>query len=224
MQTIYHDILEVPIYSTLDAAHYLRIPYQTLRYWIRGSDSIEPIIKPSGTNPPRLSFKNLMECHMLSAMRTHYNLRLPKVRKALKTLATMFPTPHPLVDKNFETNEVDVFIREHGNELINLNRPGQMGFRAILEMHMKRIERTATGVPMFFPFIEKRSSDEPRSIMISPAISFGRPVISGTGIPTAVIASRFHARESVGDLAREYGRTDKEIEEAIRWESRAIAA
>jgi uncharacterized protein (DUF433 family) len=224
MQIGYDDILEIPIYSTRDAAHYLRVPYQTLRYWIRGSDSIEPIIKPSGANPPRLSFMNLMECHMLSAMRTHYNLRLPKVRKALRTLATMFPTPHPLVDKNFETNEVDVFIREHSNELINLHRPGQMGFREILEMHMKRIERTTTGVPMFFPFVERRSSDEPRSIMISPAISFGRPVISGTGIPTAVIASRFHLRESVGDLAKEYGRTDKEIEEAIRWESRAIAA
>jgi len=224
MQINYDDILEVPIYSTRDAAHYLRVPYQTLRYWIGGSDSIEPIIKPSGSNPPRLSFMNLMECHMLSAMRTHYNLRLPKVRKALRTLATMFPTPHPLVDKNFETNEVDVFIREHSNELINLNRPGQLGFREVLEMHMRRIERTTTGVPMFFPFVEKRSFDEPRSIMISPAISFGRPVISGTGIPTAVIASRFHARDSVGDLAREYGRTDKEIEEAIRWESRAIAA
>jgi len=35
-----NDILEVPIYSTRDAAHYLRVPYQTLRYWIRGSDSI----------------------------------------------------------------------------------------------------------------------------------------------------------------------------------------
>jgi uncharacterized protein (DUF433 family) len=224
MQSNNEDILEVPIYSTFDAAHYLRVPYQTLRYWIRGSGSIEPIIKPADTDPPRLSFMNLMECHMLSAMRTHYNLRLPKVRKALRNLATMFPTPHPLVNRDFETDEVDVFIREHGNELINLNRPGQMGFREVLEMHMKRIERTATGIPMFFPFIERRSSDEPRSITISPAISFGRPVISGTGIPTAVIASRFHARESVGDLAREYGRTDKEIEEAIRWESRAIAA
>jgi uncharacterized protein (DUF433 family) len=224
MQINYDDILEVPIYSTLDAAHYLRIPYQTLRYWIKGSGSVEPIIRPSTSNPPRLSFKNLMECHMLSAMRTKHNLRLPKVRDALRTLATMFPTQHPLVDKNFETNGVDVFIREHGDELINLNRPGQMGFRDVLEMYMKRIETTTAGVPMFFPFVEKRSSDEPKSIMISPAISFGRPVISGTGIPTAVIASRFHARESVGDLAREYGRTDKEIEEAIRWESRAIAA
>jgi uncharacterized protein (DUF433 family) len=220
----HEDILEVPIYGALDAAHYLRVPYQTLRYWIRGSGSIEPIIKPAETSPPRLSFMNLMECHMLSAMRTHYNLRLPKVRKALRTLATMFPTPHPLVNRDFETDDVDVFIREHGNELINLNRPEQMGFRELLEMHMRRIERTATGIPMFFPFIEKRSLDEPKSIMISPAIAFGRPVISGTGISTAVIASRFHARESVGDLAKEYGRTDKEIEEAIRWESRAIAA
>lgn len=224
MQTNNNDILEVPIYSTRDAAHYLSVPYQTLRYWVKGSGSIEPIVRPSGENPPRLSFMNLMECHMLSSMRTRYNLRLPKVRKALKTLATMFPTPHPLVDKHFETDEVDVFIREHGNELINLNQPGQMGFKEILEMHMRRIEQTASGVPIFFPFVEKRSSDEPKSITISPAISFGRPVISGTGIPTAVIASRFHARESVGDLAKEYGRTDEEIEEAIRWESRAIAA
>lgn len=224
MRPNYEDILEVPIYSAFDAAHYLRVPYQTLRYWIRGSGSIEPIVKPAETNPPRLSFMNLMECHMLSTMRTRYNLRLPKVRKALRALATIFPIPHPLVNRDFETDEVDVFIREHSDELINLNRPGQMGFREVLEMHLKRIERTETGIPMFFPFIERRSSDEPRSIMISPAISFGRPVISGTGIPTAVVASRFHARESVGDLAREYGRTDKEIEEAIRWESRAIAA
>jgi len=224
MQSNRDNTLEVAIYSTLDAAHYLRVPHQTLRYWIRGSKAVEPIVTPVETNPPRLSFMNLMECHMLSVMRAQYNLPVPKVRKALKTLAKLFPSPHPLVDTKFETNEVDVFIRNLGNELLNLNKPDEMEFREMLELNMKRIERSAAGVPMFFPFIEKRSSDEPKSIMISPAISFGRPVIAGTGIATAVIASRFHARESIGDLAKEYGRTDKEIEEAIRWESRAIAA
>jgi len=224
MQSNRDNTLEVAIYSTTDAAHYLRVPHQSLRYWIRGSKAIEPIVAPAETNPPRLSFTNLMECYMLSSMRTHYNLRLPKVRKALNTLKKLFPSPHPLVDRDFETDDVDVFIRKHGNELLNLNKPDQMQIREVLELHMKRIERSAAGVPMFFPFIEKRSSDEPKSIMISPAISFGRPVIAGTGIATAVIASRFHARESIGDLAKEYGRTDKEIEEAIRWESRAIAA
>src|SRR5258708_12686253 len=197
MQSNRDNSLKIAIYSTRDAAHYLRVPHQTLRYWICGNEKIEPIIVPAEADPPRLSFMNLMECHMLSSMRAQYNLPVPKVRKALKTLARLFPSPHPLVDTKFETNEVDVFIRNLGNELLNLNKPDQMGFRQVLELHMKRIERSSAGVPMFFPFIEKRSADEPKSIMISPAISFVRPVIAVTGIATAVVASRFHTLESI---------------------------
>lgn len=224
MRTGFEEILEVPIYGLVDAAHYLRVPYQTLRYWLRGSESVEPIVRPAWRNPPRLSFINLMECHMLSTMRTRYNLRLPKVRKALRTLATLYPSPHPLIDKTLETDRVDVFIRQHETELVNLNRPDQVGFREILDIHIRRIERGPDGMLSFFPFVEKRSADEPKLIMISPAVSFGRPVIAGTGIPTDVVASRFHARESISELASEYGRSDREIEEAIRWESRTALA
>jgi uncharacterized protein (DUF433 family) len=49
-------------------------------------------------------------------------------------------------------------------------------------------------------------------------ISFGKSVIDGTGISTAVIASRFAAREDPQALAHEYGRSEEEIWEAIRWE------
>ncbi len=224
MRSYSQSILEIPVYGLVDAAHYLRVPYQTLRYWVAGSKFVEPIVRPAEHGPPRLSFMNLMECHMLSAMRTRYNLRLPKVRKALKTLATIFPSPHPLIDKTLETDRVDIFIREYHNELVNLTRPGQFGFREILDMYIQRIERGPDGTLAFFPFVEKRSPDEPKLIMINPAISFGRPVISGTGISTAAIACRFHARESISDLAKEYGRTDTEIEEAIRWESRTALA
>jgi len=158
---------------------------------------------------------------MLSSMRKNYNVRLPKVRKALRTLAEMYPSPHPLIDQPLETDNVDVFFREHGDELLNLNRPNQRSFKEVVNVYLQRIERGENGMLNFFPFVEKASANEPRIIMINPGISFGRPVISGTGIPTAVIASRFHARDSVNELAKEYGRTDNEIEEAIRWESRA---
>ena len=57
-----------------------------------------------------------------------------------------------------------------------------------------------------------------------PRVGFGKPVIAGTGISTAVIASRFNARESVPDLAKEYGLDERQVEEAIRWETRAVAA
>jgi uncharacterized protein (DUF433 family) len=217
-------LFETPIYGMVDAAHYLRIPYQTLRYWTLGRNSVAPIVNLPSTDPPRLSFVNLLECHMLSSMRRKYNLRLPKVRKALRTLAEMYPSPHPLVDKPLETDTVDVFIREHGGGLLNLNRPDQRSFKEILNLYLQRIERGEKGMLSFFPFVEKASVGEPKIIMINPGISFGRPVIAGTGIPTAVIASRFHARDSVSELAKEYGRTEGEIEEAIRWETRAIAA
>jgi hypothetical protein len=73
----------------------------TLRYWTKGSKSVEPIVP---TDPLRLSIINVMEWHLLSSMRTRYNLRLPKVRKALRALATLYPSPHPLVDKQLETD------------------------------------------------------------------------------------------------------------------------
>jgi uncharacterized protein (DUF433 family) len=217
-------ILETPIYGLLDAAHYLRVPYQTLRYWTKGSHAVEPIIRLASVEPPRMSFFNLMECHMLSSMRKRYNLKLPKVRAALRTLARMHPSPHPLVDRQLETDSIDVFLREQSSELLNLNRPNQLFFREILDTYLQRIERDSTGMFMFFPFVEKPSVDEPKIIVLSPTVSFGRPVINGTSIPTAVIASRFHARESLIDLATEYGRSTQEIEEAIRWESKAVAA
>ena len=218
------EILETPIYSAVDAARYVGVPYQTLRYWIRGSETVSPLIKLASESPPRFSFMNLLECHMLSAMRAFYALRIPRVRKALLTLEKMLPSPHPLVEREFLTDNVDLFIQELPNEIINLSRGGQLGLRTVLETHLQRIERDPSGLLSFFPFVEKRSPSEPKLIVMNPAVAFGKPVIAGTGISTAVIASRFHARESINDLAKEYGRRDGEIEEAIRWESKLLAA
>jgi uncharacterized protein (DUF433 family) len=59
---------------------------------------------------------------------------------------------------------------------------------------------------------------EPKWVVIDPQVQFGRPVLAGTGIPTFVIAERYEAGESISDLARDYDRPEKEIEEAIRCE------
>jgi uncharacterized protein (DUF433 family) len=90
-------------------------------------------------------------------------------------------------------------------------------------MHFERIVRDENGL-RFFPFVVGKGQNEPRTILMTPTVSFGKPVISGTGISTAVIASRFNARESITDLADEYGLKANQIEEAIRWESRPTAA
>jgi hypothetical protein len=90
-------------------------------------------------------------------MRTRYNLRLPKVRKALRALATLYPSPHPLVDQQLETDNVYVFIRQHEKELLNLSRPNQFEFREVLDAYLQRIERTSSGAPCFFHLLKSEA-------------------------------------------------------------------
>ena len=48
-------------------------------------------------------------------------------------------------------------------------------------------------------------------------------MIAGTGLATGLIAERYKAGESVHELARDYERSEGEIEEAIRCELPAAA-
>jgi uncharacterized protein (DUF433 family) len=61
-----------------------------------------------------------------------------------------------------------------------------------------------------------RASPSTRSSTPSSVVRW--PALTGTGIPTLVIADRYKAGESIADLARDYDRPEDQIEEAIRCE------
>ena len=216
------NLYEEPAYGLPEAAVYLKVPYQTLRYWLTGYKARPPIIAPAEKEPVRLSFMNLLECHVLAGMRKIYDLKLPRVRQALNKVARDFSQPHPLVNVTFLTDRRDLFIDRMG-QLINVSQDGQLGMR-FYHMHLQRVEVDPKGLFRFFPFVVRPDESEPKTIEINPAVGFGKPVIAGTGISTAIIASRFNARESVPDLAAEYGCTLRQIEEAIRWERPLLLA
>jgi uncharacterized protein (DUF433 family) len=91
--------------------------------------------------------------------------------------------------------------------------------RDVVAAYLRRVERDAKGLPVrLYPFTRKREPDEPRAVVIDPHVSFGRPVLAGTGVVTAILAERFKAGESVEDLAKDYGRTALDIQEALRCE------
>lgn len=90
-------LYELPAYGVPEVAEYLRTPYQTLRYWLTGFGHMPPIVRMVAPN--RLSYLNLLECHMVMAMREVHHLRLPKVRKALASLNRLFPSKHPFLDQ-----------------------------------------------------------------------------------------------------------------------------
>ena len=61
------DRREIPAYGIIEVADYLRIPRKTVEYWVSGGRS--PLVRVPSTSPPRFSFMNLLESHILSAMR-----------------------------------------------------------------------------------------------------------------------------------------------------------
>ena len=101
---------------------------------------------------------------------------------------------------------------------------GQTAMREVMEHFLERIEYDEAGLAArIYLFTRKGDPDEPRVVLIDPRIAFGRPVLSGTNIPTATIAERYKAGDSIGELAGDYGRPELEIQEAIRCELRLAA-
>ena len=215
---------EIPSYSSSEAAHYLRIPENTIRSWIygrgyatsRGRRRTSPVVAPADAERG-LSFINLLELHVLGAIRRQHHVDMKNVRAATEFLKDRFGSEHPLVDEVMDTDGKHLFVRKYGS-LINASQQGQGAMEAVLDAHLKRIERDERGLAIrLFPFTRK-GIDAPRIVAIDPLVAFGRPVIVGSRIPTSDIADRFRAGESPADLAYDYGRPQAEIEEAIRCE------
>jgi uncharacterized protein (DUF433 family) len=217
---------EQPAYSLTEASRYLLIPPATMRSWVAGrkypTDSgpkfFRPVIELPDNIRAGLSFVNLVEAHVLDAIRRHHQVPLSKMRQAIGYLRRHFSSKHPLAEQRFETDGLDLFIDRFG-QLINVTQSGQIALRELLTAYLHRVEHDATGTAVrLYPFTRKRDLREPKVVVIDPHISYGRPVLVGTGIPTAAIAERYKAGESIDDLAEDYGRSRNEIEEAIRCE------
>jgi uncharacterized protein (DUF433 family) len=218
-------LLVVPAYTPAEAARILSVNYTTLMYWIAGRRYQSALIKIASSTPPELSFVNLLECHALKALTVRYKLRMQKVRSGLETLKRLFNSEHPLLDERFRTDGVSLFIQESPDSVpVNLSQGGQLTLKEIMDLYLQRVVWSADGLVKYYPFVYREQPTEPRMISMTPMIAFGKSVIDGTGISTAVIASRFAAREDPKALAQEYGRSEEEIWEAIRWEGRKAAA
>jgi len=62
--------------------------------------------------------------------------------------------------------------------------------------------------------------EQPRIVVADARVQFGRPVLVGTGVPTAILLERYLAGDSVDELAEDYRCDRLKIEEAIRCEHR----
>lgn len=219
-------------YPLSEAARYLRLPPATLRAWTfgrpyptaKGPGHFRPIMRPASSRPPLLSFWNLIEAHVLRALRTDHGFSVKALRKAIDYAERELDVEHLLLRQELCFDAGQLFLDRYG-KLINLSASGQMAMRQVLQAHLKRVTWDTRQFPVrLHPFVSSVSADAAPATMpiaIDPRISFGRPVVVSRGISTATIAARIDAGETVDALAADYDLSTTEIEDAVVYERAA---
>ena len=222
------DLRDQPAYGLAEAARYLKLPAATLRSWVVGRAyptacavaRFNPLIRPAQKQPALLSFYNLIEAHVLRALRTEHGVAIGQVRKAIAFAERSLSIERLLLSKQLSTSAGNVFLDEYG-KLINLNASGQLAMRRLLEQHLKRVQWDDRQFPVrLYPYVAAEQTSA-RPIAIDLTIAFGRPVVVRARVSTAAIAGRIDAGESVADLAADYDLAREEIEEAVVYERAA---
>jgi uncharacterized protein (DUF433 family) len=232
------DPRDLPAYPLVEVAHFLWIGDATVARWALGYERDrrhQPVIRVADPAGRLLSFNNLAEIHVLSALR-HHRVSLQRIRAGVRYLReeVVGDHPHPLLALDLHTDGLGIFV-EYLGQFVNITRHGQGVLRQLFEAHLRRIERDPNqGVVKLFPFVrppdrlEALEHDEqerqPRAVTIDPIVSFGRPVVAGTRIPTVELANRFSAGEPIESLAADLNLEQRTIEEAIRYQLATRAA
>lgn len=236
-------IHNMPIYPVVDAARYLHIPLGTLRVWLNGrtykTQDGQQFSKPLIQRPnldcsqfpsanlikKQLSFTNLVEAHVLRVIREDHKIKLDRVRTALDYIEETLGIPHPLASARFETDGMDLFL-DTIETFINVSRSGQLAMKKILKDLLTRIEWDEKGIATrLSPIVYSPNREEVgRLLYIDPRISFGRPTIAGTGIPTDVIVSRYNGGDEIEAIADDYNCKPDQVYAAIWFEESCLAA
>ncbi|HXT57286.1 MAG TPA: DUF433 domain-containing protein [Pirellulales bacterium] len=226
-----NDPRDVPAYTISEAAHYLNIPPATIRSWVAGAKytvkggekrRFPRVLDLQNADRTLLSFFNLVEAHVLRALRTHHAIKLDKIRRALDYVKQEFGWKRPLIHQEFKTDGISLFVERLGY-IVDAAAAGQIVMKEVM-VHLERIEWEDSLAVRLFPFTRLDTEDAPRSVFIDPRYSFGRPILRESRIATAVIAERYKAGDSIQSLAEDYGCSQLEIEEGVRCELRLTPA
>ena len=221
------DIRDAPAYTFLAAARCLAMPQATLRYWVHGRTSqrgqrvvSEPLIgAPAGVSN-LISFNNLVEAHVLRALRTKDGIRMAAVRRAIDYAEKDLGIQRLLLSDELRTSGQDFFL-DRLSELITLSRSGQLAMRKMLQMYLQRVDRDGDALPYRLYPLRPAWSGEKKPIVIDPRISFGRPTVAGSGVSTAALVDRYDAGESFKALSHDYRLEISQIEDAVFYERAA---
>jgi uncharacterized protein (DUF433 family) len=227
------DPRDLPIYTLDEAAFILGLSRSTLKAWTFGSQWQEAtgrartyvplIIPPERADRLMLSFTNLIEAHVLYAIRRVHQIKMKLLRGTLAQLRYEFETKHPLADVDLYTSGKNILVKYE--TYVNMSAGKQTEMEQVIDIYVKRVERDESKIARFYPFTGEpivagpAVIEQPKIVSVDPFVSFGRPVVSGTNIRTEMLSERWIGGDSIDSLAVDYQIDRIIIEAALRYES-----
>ena len=199
----------------------------TRQKWI-----VQPAARPAGQQPIEPSDDGARSVSVPPKFgdkrkrRGEVQISMQAIRSGIQYVSKEFPR-HPLISQYFFTDGKSLFVKQVEDKLgehltVNVSRLGQLAFSSILEIYLQRIERDSSGPIKIYPL--RQIDDMDKSIVITPGIASGRPVINGTGIRAETVWHRFSAGETVDELADDYDIEPRVIDKAISYFTNVRAA
>jgi uncharacterized protein (DUF433 family) len=209
----------IPLYNLTEAARYTRTDTAKVRRWIEGYEvsgrRYQPLLKSPSRRPLgqlALSFENLIEIALVASLQQK-RISLQVIREAQK-IATGEFGQHAFARQSVYVSGKDIFMeaseRVAGgpDNLTALTKGGQRALEPVLKRYLTFVD-WEDGWPAEWRPLEG-------VVRQNPQIVFGLPNVRG--VRTEIIRARFEAPESIDFIAQDYGLTEADVQEALRYE------
>jgi uncharacterized protein (DUF433 family) len=226
-------------YTVPEAARLLKTDAKKISRWLDGyayktNDGAiaraEPLWRPQ---LPRLGdglelgFRDLIELRFVLAFIKH-GVGLNVIRRCLENARMMIGEERPFSTHRFKTDGKSIFLeslreaggtgRAGGTSSITDLQTGQMVFKQVVEPTFRDLDVADGSVARWRPYKGKPS------IVIDPTRSFGKPIATDFGVPTAALASAARAENSPQRAARLFEVPVAVVNDAIAFEHSLMAA
>lgn len=215
------NLVGIGVYTTAEAGRLLDIPGRKIARWLKGhkigNKQYAPLWSPQvdlGDEGIFLGFRDLMEMRTAAAF-MDAGVSAIMIRRAIEEARKYFADEHPLSTTSFRTDGRSIFIeiadKDGDTKLLDLFRR-QYAFKRILDASLKGVEFDGIAPSRWWPITRQKQ------IVVDPRRSFGQPIESGSGVPTAVLAQAARM-EGVAATARSWRVSPSAVRHAMEFES-----
>ena len=217
------------MFSEAEAARLLRVPQNTLHYWLEGGQqrgkTYKPIVRiePRGSRAP-VTWAEFIEAGLVRQYRRKHRVPMPQLRAFVDELRKQFGVPYPLA---------------HHRPFVGSDRQLVLGAQetAGLDADYCLVAVASRQLILTHPaeaFVERvtweddvaaawRPHDEERSpVRMNPEVRFGRPAIKG--ISTEVLWEHVESGEDVEETAAAFDLQPTDVRWALAYETSLRAA